>query len=56
MTLIIEIQNFVAISQNIKMIDTFVKILNDRIIHRLKTKFAIISAKKRRIHLRHLLT
>ena len=33
MTSIIEIQDFVAISQNIEMIDTFVKTLNDRIIN-----------------------
>ena len=38
------------------MIDTFVKILNDRIIDQLKTKFAIIDAEKRRIYLRHFLT
>ena len=56
MTLIIEIQNFVILSQNIEMIDTFVKILNDRIIDQLKTKFAIINSEKRRIHLRYLLT
>ena len=50
-TSIIEIQNFVVILQNIEMVDTFVKILNNRIIDQLKTKFAIINAKKRRIHL-----
>ena len=55
MTSIIEIQDFVIISQNIEMIDTFVKILNNRIIDPSKTKFEIINAKKRRIHLRHLL-
>ena len=38
------------------MIDTFVKILNNRIIDELKTKFAVINAKKRRIDLRQLLT
>ena len=38
------------------MIDTFVKNLNNRIIHQLKTKFAIIDVKKRRTHLRRLLT
>ena len=38
------------------MINTFVEILNNRIINQLKTKFAIINAKTRRIHLRHLLT
>ena len=54
MTSIIGIQSFAAISQNIEMIDTFVKTLNDR--DQLKTKFAIIIAKKRRIHLRHVLT
>ena len=37
------------------MIDTFVKILNDRVIDQLKTKLAIIDAEKRRTHLRHLL-
>ena len=35
------------------MIDTFIKILNNRIIDQLKTKFAIIDVEKRRIHLRH---
>ena len=30
--------------------------MNNRIIDQLKTKFAIINAKKRRIYLRHLLT
>ena len=38
------------------MIDIFVKTLNDRIIDQLKTRFAMINAEKRRIHLRHLLT
>ena len=56
MTSIIEIQIFVTILQNIEMIDTFVETLNDRIIDQLKTRFAIINAEKRRIHLRHLLT
>ena len=56
MTSIIEIQDFVVISQNMKIIDTFVKNLNDRIIDQLKTKFAIINVKKRRIYLQHLLT
>ena len=56
MTSIIEIQNFVAILQNIEMIDTFVRILNNRIIDQLKINFAIINAQKRRIYLRHLLT
>ena len=38
------------------MINAFVKTLNNRIIDQLKTKFAIIDLKKRRIHLRHLIT
>ena len=38
------------------MIDTFVKILNNRIIDKLKTKFAAIDVEKQRIYLRHLLT
>ena len=56
MTSIIKIQNFVVILQNIEIINTSVEILNNRIIDQLKTKFAIINAEKRRIHLRHLLT
>ena len=51
-----EIQNFVTIFQNIEIIDTFVKTLNDRIIDQLKTRFAIINVEKRRVYLRHLLT
>ena len=56
MTSIIEIQDFVVISQNIEMIDTFVEALNARIIDQLKIRFAIIIVEKCRIHLRHLLT
>ena len=53
---ITKIQDFVIIFQNIEMINIFIEILKDRITDQLKTKFAIIDAEKRRIHLRHLLT
>ena len=53
---ITETQDFAVIFENIEIIDTFVKILNNRIIDRLKTRFVIINVKKRRIYLRHLLT
>ena len=49
-------QKIVNILQNIKVIDRFVRILNDHIIDQLKVKFAIIKVEKRRIYLRHLLT
>ena len=51
-----KIQYFVIIFQNIEMIDTFVKTLNDLIIDQLKPKFVTIDVEKRRIYLRHLLT
>ena len=56
MTLITGIHDFVIIFQNIEMIDTFVKTLNNRIINQLKTKFAIIDVEKRRVYLQQLLT
>ena len=56
MTSITKIQKFVVIFQNIEIIDTFIKTLNDRIVNQLKTEFVIINAKKRRIYLQHKLT
>ena len=41
MTSITKIQKFFIISQNIKIIDRFIKTLNNYIIDQLKTKFAI---------------
>ena len=51
-----KIQDFVIIFQKIKIINTFVKFLNNRIIDQLKIKLAIINIKKRQIYLRYLLT
>ena len=56
LTSITIIQSFVTIFQNIEIFDIFIKILNDRIIDQLKTKFAMIKTEKRRTHLEHFLT
>ena len=56
MTSTTEIQNFVAIFQNIEIINTFIKILDNRTANQLKAKFVIIDVEKRQIHLRHKLT
>ena len=56
LTSITELQSFAIIFQNIEMTDTSIKLLNNRIIDQLKTKFEIIDVEKPRTYLRPLLT